>query len=450
MTKTLSLPLLFLCFIFYPQNLISQNTDQLIYDIIDSVSAARIEKDIRILADFGTRNTFSDTVSDTRGIGAARRWIKSEFDLISKNCGNCMNVFYQKDFVTKEDGNRIPFNAWVVNVVAVQKGTKYPNRYIIMSGDIDSRASDTMDFETEAPGANDNASGMAGAIEAARILSKYEFESSIVYVGLSGEEQGLFGGKGLAEYAKNNNWEIIGVLNNDMIGNIEGVDGVIDNRSFRIFSEPVPPTESEKERNMRRFYGGEVDGISRQLARYIHKTTLTYMPEMNPMLVYRLDRFGRGGHHRPFNDLGFPGIRIMEAHENYNRQHQDIRIENGIEYGDVIEGVNFDYAAKLTAVNAINMASLAWAPPAPSKVEIGGIVEPSVKLKWVKVDGEVAGYKIYWRETTAPQWQHSRFVGDVNQFTLKGIVIDNFFFGVAAVGENGHESVVVFPSGTFR
>src|SRR5690606_35472438 len=173
---TLSLPLLFLCFIFYPQNLISQNTDQLIYDIIDSVSAARIEKDIRILADFGTRNTFSDTVSDTRGIGAARRWIKSEFDLISKNCGNCMNVFYQKDFVTKEDGNRIPFNAWVVNVVAVQKGTKYPNRYIIMSGDIDSRASDTMDFETEAPGANDNASGMAGAIEAARILSKYEFE----------------------------------------------------------------------------------------------------------------------------------------------------------------------------------------------------------------------------------------------------------------------------------
>lgn len=319
-----------------------------------------------------------------------------------------------------------------------------------MSGDIDSRASDTMDFETDAPGANDNASGMAGTIEAARVLSKYKFENSIIYVGLSGEEQGLFGGKGLAEYAKANNWEIIGVLNNDMIGNIEGVNGVIDNRSFRIFSEPVPPTETERERNMRRFYGGEVDGVSRQLARYIHKTTRTYMPEMNPMLIYRLDRFGRGGHHRPFNDLGYPGIRIMETNENYNMQHQDIRTENGIEYGDVIEGVNFDYAAKLTAVNAINLASLAWAPPAPTKVEIGGIVEPSAKLKWEKSPGDIAGYKIYWRDTTSPVWDYSRFVGDVNEFTLDGIVIDNYFFGVSTVGKNGHESPVVFPSGTFR
>ena len=425
-------------------------TDQRIYEIIDKVSADSIEADIRKLAGFGTRNTFSDTVSDTRGIGAARRWIKSEFDYLSKNCDNCLDVFYQKDFVTTEDGERIPHDAWVVNVVAVQKGTKYPNRYIIMSGDIDSRASNTMDFETDAPGANDNASGMAGAMEAARVLSQYEFESSVVYVGLSGEEQGLFGGKGLAEYAKENNWEIIGVLNNDMIGNIEGVDGVIDNRTFRIFSEPVPPNETDRERTMRRFYGGEVDGISRQLARYVHKTTETYMPEMNPMMIYRLDRFGRGGHHRPFNDLGFAGIRIMEAHENYNRQHQDIRTEDGIEYGDVVEAVNFDYAEKLTAVNAINMASLAWAPPAPKNVKIGGIVEPSAKLRWDKVEGDIAGYKIYWRETTEAQWQYSRFVGNVNEFTLEGIVIDNYFFGVAAVGKDGHESVVVFPSGVFR
>ncbi|TDN83061.1 fibronectin type III domain protein [Salegentibacter sp. 24] len=428
----------------------SAQTDQRIYKIIDSVSADRIEADIRKLAGFGTRNTFSDTVSDTRGIGAARRWIKSEFEEISENCEGCLDVFYQKDFVTPEDGERIPHAAWIVNVVAIQKGTKFPNRYIIMSGDIDSRASDAMDFKIDAPGANDNASGMAGAIEAARVLSKYDFESSIVYVGLSGEEQGLFGGKGLAQYAKKNNWEIIGVLNNDMIGNIEGVDGVIDNRTFRIFSEPVPPNETEQERTMRRFYGGEVDGISRQLARYVHKMTETYMPEMNPMMIYRLDRFGRGGHHRPFNDLGFAGIRIMEAHENYNRQHQDIRTENGIAYGDVVEGVNFNYAKKLTAVNAISMASLAWAPPAPENVKIGGIVEPSVKLKWDKVEGEIAGYKIYWRETTAPQWKYSRFVGDINEFTLDGIVIDNYFFGVAAVGKNGHESVVVFPSGVFR
>lgn len=443
---------LFLCifsFLVY-DNSHAQDTDARIYNIIDSVSADRIENDINKLAGFGTRNTFSDTVSTTRGIGAARRWIKSEFDKTSKECNNCLNVFYQKDLVTPEDGNRVPKEAWVVNVVAIQKGTKYPNRYIIMSGDIDSRASDTMDFETDAPGANDNASGMAGTMEAARVLSKYKFENSIIYVGLSGEEQGLFGGKGLAQYAKNNNWEIIGVLNNDMIGNIEGVDGVIDNRSFRIFSEPVPPTETEKERNARRYYGGEVDGISRQLARYIHGNVQTYMPEMNPMMIYRLDRFGRGGHHRSFNDLGYAGIRIMEAHENYNRQHQDIRTENGIEYGDVVSGVNFDYAAKLTAVNAINLASLAWAPPAPQNVAIGGIVEPSTKLRWEKVNGEIAGYKIYWRDTTSPVWQHSRFVGNVTEFMLEGIVIDNFFFGVVAVGKNGHESLVSFPSSTFR
>lgn len=320
-----------------------------------------------------------------------------------------------------------------------------------MSGDIDSRASDAMDFTTDAPGANDNASGMAGTMEAARVLSKYKFESSIVYVGLSGEEQGLFGGSGLAAYAKENNWDIIGVFNNDMIGNIEGVDGVIDNRSFRIFSEPTPVTETEQQRKMRRYYGGEVDGISRQLARYIHKTVETYMPEMNPMMIYRLDRFGRGGHHKPFNDLGFAGVRIMEAHENYNRQHQDIRTENGIAYGDVVEGVNFEYAKKLTAVNAINLASLAWAPKAPEAVEIGGAVAPAAKLRWKKSDDKsIVGYKIYWRDTTAPQWQYSRFIGDVTEFTLDGIVIDNYYFGVVAVGENGFESVVVFPEGVFR
>ncbi|TYA92295.1 M28 family peptidase [Seonamhaeicola marinus] len=419
-----------------------------IYDIIESISAERIQKDIQTLVNFGTRNTFSDTLSDTRGIGAARRWIKKEFENISKDCKNCLDVFYQKDLVKKEGNRRVPHDAWVVNVVAVQRGTKYPNRYVIMSGDIDSRASNTMDFTTDAPGANDNASGMAGTIEAARVLSKYTFESSIVYVGLSGEEQGLFGGAGLAKYAKDNNWDIIGILNNDMIGNIKGVDGVIDNRTFRIFSEPVPPTETERQRKMRRYYGGEVDGISRQLARYIHKTTTTYMPEMNPMMVYRLDRFGRGGHHRPFNDLGYAGIRIMEAHENYTQQHQDIREANGIKYGDVIEHVNFDYAKKLTAVNAINLASLAWAPPAPKNVFIGGIVQPAAKFQWTNVE-DVAGYKIYWRDTTSPTWDYSRYVGDITEFTLKGIVIDNYFFGISSVGKNGFESVVTFPNDIF-
>ena len=421
--------------------------DTRIYDIINKVSAERIKNDITKLTEFGTRNTFSDTVSNKRGIGAARRWIKSEFESISKDCKNCLEVFYQKDFVTTNDGERVPKDTWIVNVVAIQKGTKYPNRYIIMSGDIDSRNSDTMDYTNDAPGANDNASGMAGTIEAARVLSKYQFENSIIYVGLSGEEQGLFGGKGLANYAQKKGWEIIGVLNNDMIGNIEGVDGVIDNRTFRIFSEPTPANETEKERNLRRFYGGEVDGNSRQLARYIEKTTKTYMPEMNPMMIYRLDRFGRGGHHRPFNDLGFAGVRIMEAHENYNRQHQNIRTENGIKYGDILEGVNFEYAKKLTTVNAINLASLAWAPPAPKNVKIGGIVQANVKLKWDKIeDDNIFGYKIYWRLTTSSQWEFSRFVGKTDNFELEGIVIDNYYFGVATVGKNGNESLVVFPN----
>ncbi len=428
---------------------LSAQTEKILYDIIDAVSAERLEKDIQTLVDFGTRNTFSDTISNTRGIGAARRWIKSEFESVSKKCNNCLEVFYQKDFVTKEGNRRVPHDAWVVNVVAVQKGTKFPNRFIIMSGDIDSRGSDTMDFTSDAPGANDNASGMAGTIEAARVLSNYKFENSIIYVGLSGEEQGLHGGKGLAKYAKDQGWEIIGVLNNDMIGNINGVDGVIDNRTFRIFSEPVPPTETEQERRLRRFYGGEVDGISRQLARYVYKNTKKYMPEMNPMLVYRLDRFGRGGHHRPFNDLGYAGIRIMEAHENYTQQHQNIREENDIKYGDVIEHVNFDYAKKLTAVNAINLASLAWAPPAPKSVAIGGIVEPSAKLKWDRVKG-ASGYKIYWRDTTSSTWDNSRYVGDITEFTLDGIVIDNYYFGIVSVGENGFESEVVFPNKIIR
>ena len=439
-----------LCFFLFSASLVFGQQDVRMYAIIDAVSAERIITDVETLANFGTRHTLSDTVSQSRGIGAARRWVKKSFEEISADCGNCLEVFEQKNYFDA-DGRRLTHGVWINNIVAIQRGAKHPNRYVIMSGDIDSRVSDPNNFTSDSPGANDNATGMAGAIEAARVLSKYSFENSIVYVGLSGEEQGLYGGKGLAQYALDNNWEIIGVLNNDMIGNIEGVDGVIDNRSFRIFSEPTPPTETERERKKRRFYGGEVDGISRQLARYVYTTTKTYMPEMNPMLIYRLDRFGRGGHHRPFNDVGFAGIRIMETHENYNRQHQDIRTENGIAYGDVLSGVNPDYAAKLTAVNAVSLAALAWAPPAPKELVIGGMVAPNTTLKWTPVTTtKLRGYKVYWRDTTSPTWDHSIFVGDTTQTTLEGIVIDNFMFGVAAVGTDGHESPVVFPTKVVR
>lgn len=345
------------------------------------------------------------------------------------------------------ESRRIPEDTWIVNVVAIKRGTLYPDRYIVMSGDIDSRISDALNGTDDSPGANDNASGMAGTLEAARVLSQYDFPASIIFVGLSGEEQGLFGGKILAAYAKEQGWDIIGVLNNDMIGNIHGIDGIIDNTSFRIFSEASPPGEDERQRIWKRFYGGEVDGPSRQLARYVERITRQYMPLMNPKLIYRLDRFGRGGHHRPFNDEGFAGIRIMETHEHYDRQHQDLRTEEGKRYGDVVEWVNFDYARKLTAVNAIALASIAWAPPPPANLQIGGAVRPSTRLRWeIENDTGLAGFKIYWRDTTSPQWTHSRFVGKITDFTLENVVIDNYLFGVASVSHDGHESVVAYPT----
>ena len=428
---------------------LSAQTDMRLYDMIKGISSTRIAQDVKTLVDFGTRHTLSDTISSTQCIGAARRFIKKEFEAISLACGGCLEVSYQKTLVKKGTNERIFEDVWVVNVVAIQRGTTHPNTYIMMSGDIDSRISDPNNATDASPGANDNASGMAGTLEAARLLSQYSFGNSIVYLGLSGEEQGLFGGGGFAQEAMEKQWDIIGVFNNDMIGNTTGIDGVKDNRAFRIFSEPTPVTETEAQRRARRFYGGEVDGVSRQLARYVYQKTKTYMPEMNPMLIYRLDRFGRGGHHRPFNDKGFAGIRIMEAHENYNQQHQDLRTENGVLYGDRIQHVDFDYATKLTAVNTINLAALAWAPPAPKEVAIGGIVAPSAVLRWSAVAGAVA-YKIYWRDTTSPTWEFSRVVTDATECTLEGIVVDNYFFGVAALGPEGHQSVVAFPNKILR
>ena len=441
----------FIFLFFISLNAYSQNNyDKVIFNIISDISEERIKDDIVTLANFGTRHTLSDTVSNERGIGAARRWIKKTFESISEDCNNCLEVFDQKNYF-KKNNLRLIKDVWINNVVAIQRGSKYPNRYVLMSGDIDSRVSDPNDYISDSPGANDNASGMAGTIEAARVLSKYKFDNSIVYVGLSGEEQGLYGGKGLAEYAKKNNWDIIGILNNDMIGNIEGVNGVIDNKSFRIFSEPVPANESDRQRYMRRFYGGEVDGNSRQLARFIYNSTKKYLPDLNPDLVYRLDRFGRGGHHRPFNDLGFAGVRIMESNENYNRQHQDIRTENNIDYGDVVSGVNFEYAKKLTAVNAVNLALLGWSPPPPKNLKIGGIVEPSVKFKWDYSDNQdIIGYKIYWRTTSAPNWEFSKVINKKNEYTLDGIIIDNFLFSVVSINSKGFESIYEFPNDTFR
>ena len=408
--------------------------------------AANIERDVRTLVGFGTRHTLSDTVSTTRGIGAARRWIFDEFTRISKACGGCLEVRYVSGTVQGEP--RIPGPVEVVSVIAIQRGGVDPNRYVIMSGDIDSRVSDVMDATSDSPGANDNASGVAGTLEAARVLSKQRFAGSIVYAALAGEEQGLFGGKFLAEEAKRQGWRIEAVLNNDMIGNSRGIDGVHDTVTARVFSEGTRVTETAEDARARRFTGGELDSPSRNLARYIARMA-AHVPNLDVMMVYRLDRFGRGGHHRPFNDLGMPAVRVMETHEHYDRQHQDLRVVDGRRYGDTLDGVDFAYAAKLTALNAVALAGMAGAPPPPANVRIEGAVSADTTLKWTRPDRRqapgLAGYRVYWRLTTDPHWTRSRWVGDVEAATLENIVIDNYFFGVAAVAKDGSESPVVFP-----
>ena len=421
-----------------------------IYSIAIEPSAERIQADIQTLVDFGTRHTLSETESETRGIGAARRWIFAEFEKISTECGGCLEVIYVSDTIKGE--RRIPEPTEVVSVLAIQKGSIDPNRYVMMSGDIDSRVTDPLNGTDDSPGANDNASGMAGVIEAARVLSKRKYAGSIIYAGLSGEEQGLFGGEIVAAHALKEGWEIKGVLNNDMISNIAGIDGVIDNSTVRVFSEGTRANETEQEARRRRFTGGEVDSPSRNLARYIKAQADQYLTNLDVMMVYRLDRFGRGGHHRPFNQVGIPGIRIMETHEHYDRQHQDLRTENGIVYGDTMEGVDSTYAAKLTALNAITMAGMAGAPPFPANVEATGAVQPSAKLSWETPDNadNLAGYRVHWRLTTAPEWTHSRFIGKVNEWEFKNLVIDNYFFGVSAVAKDGSETPVVFPGAAGR
>ncbi len=421
---------------------------QRLHGFVADVSADRIETDIRKLAGFGTRHTLSDTVSDTRGIGAARRWIEAEFNRIAETCEAQLDVYTISDTFT---GRRIPVPTEVVNVIAVQRGILDPDRVVVMSGDIDSRVSDPLNSTDDSPGANDNASGMAGTIEAARVLCKTKFPGTIVYAGLSGEEQGLYGGEVLTAHANEQGWRVMGVLNNDMIGNISGINGVINNTTARVFSEGTRVTETEREARMRRFMGGEVDSPSRNIARLVDRLADEYIPNLDVMMIYRLDRFGRGGHHRPFNEAGMPGVRIMETNEHYNRQHQDLRTENGVEYGDVVEGVDFDYARKLTALNVVTLASMAGAPPFPADVSLEGAVRPSTTIKW-QVRGDdremanLRAFKVYWRLTTDAQWQWSTTVGkDARELTLDNIVIDNYFFGVASVANDGLESPVVFP-----
>jgi hypothetical protein len=334
----------------------------------------------------------------------------------------------------------------VVDVVAIQRGRSDPGRFVIVQGHYDSRVNEANDSTSDAPGANDDASGVATALESARVLSRYSFDGSIVYAALAGEEQGLNGGEILARYARANNWRIEGVLNNDIVGNSRGQNGSVDNTRARVFGPGVPVNASQAELRRYLYSGGELDTPSRELMRYVDRIADAYVPNLDLMMVYRLDRFGRGGDHTPFFNAGYPAVRLTEMLEDYTRQHQNVRVENGVRYGDVPDMVDYVYLSRMAALNAASLASLAWAPPAPDSVTIGGAVSPNTVLRWKAVDAaDLAGYRIYWRAPDSATWQFSRFVGNVTEATLENIIIDNWFFAVAAVDREGHESRPVFP-----
>lgn len=413
----------------------------LLHQLAAEVRPERMRADIQTMVDFGTRHTLSETRSETRGIGAARRWVQREFEAISRDCGGCLTVVTPSDTVT---GRRVPTPTEVVNVVAIQRGTGDPNRVIVISGHLDSRVTDVMNFTDDAPGANDDASGVAAVLEAARILSKHRFDATLVFAALSGEEQGLLGGKILADYAKAQGWRVEANLNNDIVGNSEGQSGVRDTTRVRVFSEGTKTVETEAQEERRRYNGGEVDSSSRNLARFIDGMADRYLTNFDVEMIYRTDRYGRGGDQVEMLRAGFPAVRISEGAENYDRQHQDLRVENGVHYGDTIDGVDFDYLAQVARLNIVSMAALANAPATPLGVGIEGAVKPDTTLRWTAVPG-AAGYRVWWRPTTAAQWTHSRWAGDATEITLPGVVIDDYFFGVSSVSEDGYESPVVFP-----
>ncbi|HEY9239101.1 MAG TPA: M20/M25/M40 family metallo-hydrolase [Burkholderiaceae bacterium] len=411
-------------------------------------SETELRATIGQLVGFGTRHTLSDTKSDSRGIGAARRWVKTRFEAISRDCGGCLEVVTPSQVFT---GKRIPQPTEVMDVVAIKRGSSDPKRVIVMTGHLDSRVTDVMDATSDAPGANDDASGVAALIEAARLLSKQDNRATLVFAALSGEEQGLYGGKVLAAYATAQGWQVEADLNNDIVGNSRGQNGVRDNTTVRVFAEGTKSNETTEQANYRRYHGGEVDSPSRNLARYMAQIAEDYLPDLRVRMVYRTDRYARGGDQVPFLEAGYPAIRVSEAHEDYTRQHQDLRTEHGIHYGDTLDGIDFRYLARVTALNTLTMAALGRAPAPPTGVDIAGAVATDTTVKWHKVPG-ATGYRVHWRDTTAPQWQHHRAVGDTDQAVLKDVVIDDWFFGVSAVSADGYESPVVFPgdAGSFE
>ncbi len=410
----------------------------------DQASPTRLKADVEKLVSFGTRHTLSSATDPKRGIGAARAWARSEFEKISKGCKNCLTT----ELIEREmSGPRVPNGVNIVDVLAIKPGKMGWDHVIIIAGHIDSRVSDVMDFTKDAPGANDDGSGSALVIEAARLIAKQpQGNATIVFALLSGEEQGLFGGRLLAETAKERGWKVSAMLNNDIVGNTVGTDGRKVDNVVRVFSEGIRASEDIAAQLARRGSGGEDDGPSRSLMRYAD-----VVAEKNPGLgldvfgVRRPDRFNRGGDHLPALELGFPAIRFTVGVEHYHHQHQDLRTENGIEYGDTVDKMDFPYLAKVTALNVATANALSAAPPAPKSATLGGAVSSDTQVKWTAVNG-AAGYRIYWRKADQPAWQDKVDVAGASsvETTLKGVIVDDHFVGVAAIDVEGNESTITF------
>lgn len=413
--------------------------------MLKEVSSKSIETSIRKLVSFGTRNTLSEQDNPTRGIGAARDWIFSEFQKISNDCGNCLTV--EKQTFLQPKAARIPEPTNLTNVIATLKGTTAPERVYVVSGHYDSMCSSPVDAKCDAPGANDDASGTAAVIEMARIMSKRKFDATIIFMTVPGEEQGLLGATYFAQKAKDEKMNIEAMFTNDIIGGVTTFKNAANRQSVRVFSEGVPSNETEQEANTRRGTGGENDSASRQLARFIKETAALYSPKFSVEMIYRRDRYLRGGDHIPFLERGFTAVRFTETNEDYDHQHQNVRTENGKFYGDTPELVDFEYVANVTQINAAALARLALAPARPKNVGmVTARLGNDTELKWdAGTETDVAGYEIVWRDTTSAVWTNSQPVGNVTNFVMKGMSKDNFFFGVRAVDKSGNKSPVSFP-----
>jgi Zn-dependent M28 family amino/carboxypeptidase len=424
----------------------SVRSNQQIARLVQQIDARNIESSIRKLVSFGTRNTLSVQDDPNRGIGAARDWLFSEFSKVAESSGGRMTV--EKQTFEQPKAARVPQPTMLTNIVATLKGTQPESmqRLYVVSGHYDSMCSSPTDAKCDAPGANDDASGTAAVLEMARVMTKYKFDATIIFMTVPGEEQGLLGSTNFAEQAKKNNLDIEAMFTNDIIGSSLGGNGVHDPRTVRVFSEGVPSNETPAEATTRRSVGGENDSASRQLARFIKETAAAYVPAMKVMMVYRRDRYGRGGDHIPFLERGFAAVRFTEPNENYNHQHQNVRVANGVQYGDLPEFDDFNYIANVARVNAASLAMLALAPARPKNPELGGGLADDSTLKWdANKEQDIAGYEIVWRDTTSPVWTNSRFVGNVKTYTMKGMSKDNYFFGVRAVDKEGNRSPASYP-----